>query len=107
MIVPLGAIMNLRRHHHQALVAMANVIMAKNLPVQMIARLHLLNLIVHHNISLMEVADVFTTALDYRALPGTTTSNDAYVPHNTLIMARDNVFIIMFIMAAVIQWVLY
>jgi hypothetical protein len=107
MIVPLGAIMNLRRHHHQALVAMANVIMAKNLPVQMIARLHLLNLIVHHNISLMEVADVFTTALDYRALPGTTTSNDAYVPHNTLIMARDNVFIIMFIMAAVIQWVPY
>ena len=89
-------------HHPHLIVVMVSATMAKKPHALMIVLLDVLL-----NIFLMEMADAFTIALDYRGHPGMTFNNVVFVHLNTWTMETVNVFIIMFTMVVVVQWVLY
>ena len=83
-------------------VEMVGAIVVRNPPAQMIARLN-----AHQDKSRMDTADVNMIVLVYAALHGTILSSDVCAPPNTWTMETAIVFIIMFIMVVVAQWVLY
>jgi hypothetical protein len=83
-------------------VEMAGAIVVRNPPAQMIAHLN-----APQDKSQMVMVDASMIVLVYAALHGTILNNDVCAPPNTWTMETAIVFIIMFIMVVVAQWVLY
>jgi hypothetical protein len=81
---------------------MVSAIAARNQPALMIAPLN-----APQGKSRMDMADVFMIVLVYVVLHGTILNSAVCAPPNTWTMETAIVFIIMFIMVVVAQWVLY
>ncbi len=83
-------------------VEMVGAIVVRNPPAQMIARLN-----APQGKSQMDMVDASMIVLAYEALHGMILNSAVCAPPNTWTMETVIVFIIMFIMVVVAQWVLY